>query len=290
LAKVLTLELGETFSMETVIFLAIEDVAAYGQAEAAIQEAFNHLEQRIQQRTADLTQTIARLEQEIIERKRIEQALRSGEARLAGIIDIAVDAIISINADQRIILFNQGAEAIFGYPADEVIGKSLSLLIPPRYEQLHRRHVERFGEAPDQARHMRERSVIWGLRKNGSEFPAEASISKIHFQGEALFTVILRDVTERRRLEENLRLALAKEKELNELRSRFISMVSHELRTPLAVILSANQALETFHQQVPEAQRHLYHEHITQQVRHLTELLEDTLVNLHNRRKIEISS
>lgn len=199
------------------------------------------------------------------------------EGWLAGLLDITVDAIIVVNRSQQIVFFNQGAEYIFGYRRHEVIEKPLSLLIPPRFAMSHRRHIERFADSPYTSQSMHERSPIWGQRKDGSEFPAEASISKLERGGDLFFAVILRDITERRALEENLRRALAEAQELSELRSRFISMVSHELRTPLAVILSSSQVLENYGQRMSQQKRAEYHDNIKQQVKHLTELLEDTL-------------
>jgi PAS domain S-box-containing protein len=130
-----------------------------------------------------------------------EAALRTSEARFSGIVAIASDAIISIDRDHRIVLFNQGAEAIFGYDAAEILGQPLDRLLPARARGPHRRHVDAFGNSPVEARRMAERQEISGLRKNGEEFPAEASILKVTVGTERHFTVVLRDVSERMRRE-----------------------------------------------------------------------------------------
>jgi PAS domain S-box-containing protein len=127
-----------------------------------------------------------------------EQALRASDA----IIAISADAIISTDADQRIIRFNAGAEEIFGYTAEEIIGRPIDILIPERYRPGHRQHVENFGRSPVAARRMGERRQISGLRRNGEEFPAEASISKTDIGQQRIFTVVLRDVTDRLRAEQ----------------------------------------------------------------------------------------
>lgn len=122
-------------------------------------------------------------------------------ARLSGIIAIASDAIVSVDREQRIRLFNHGAETIFGYSAEEVLGEPLDLLLPEGVHAAHQGHIRAFDAGPDVARRMGERHEIAGRRKGGEEFPAEASILKADVGGERLFTVMLRDVTERRRRE-----------------------------------------------------------------------------------------
>ena len=123
------------------------------------------------------------------------------DARFAAIVTIAADAIISIDKDQRITLFNHGAEVMFGFGSDEVLGQPLDLLLPARYRPTHARHVRNFAATGTGARRMGERSVIYGRRKSGEEFPAEASISHIEVAGEHTFTVLLRDITERKNQE-----------------------------------------------------------------------------------------
>ncbi len=135
------------------------------------------------------------------DRRRAEATLQSSQARLAGILDIASDAIISIDAHQRVTLFNQGAETIFGYQADEIIGQPLSVLLPQRFQATHQQQVSGFGSTTRTARRMGERSEIFGRRKDGSEFPAEASISQLELKGDRIQTAILRDVSDRRRAE-----------------------------------------------------------------------------------------
>ncbi|QSQ25407.1 PAS domain S-box protein [Pyxidicoccus parkwayensis] len=139
------------------------------------------------------------------ERQRMEQSLRMSEARLAGIVSGAAEAIISIDGSQRITVFNEGAERIFGYSAQEALGQSLDVLLPERFQQVHRQHVQRFAAGARMSRSMAERRPILGRRKSGEEFPAEASISKVDTDGLHLLTVMLRDISVRKRAEEVLR-------------------------------------------------------------------------------------
>ena len=130
---------------------------------------------------------------------------RAVEALLADLLYLSADAIIMIDGEQRIRRFNRGAEAVFGYRADEIIDQPLDRLIPDRFVEAHHQHVHAFAESSEVARLMAERRIITGLRKNGQEFPAEASITKMTVGAHLYFAVILRDITARKRAEEKLR-------------------------------------------------------------------------------------
>lgn len=128
---------------------------------------------------------------------------------LERILELATDAIITIDATQQIVLFNQGAVQIFGYALHEVQGQSLDMLIPAQIVEAHRQHVQAFAAAAEAARprvmgHQRE---IVGRRKDGSVFPAEASIVKLIDGAQAVFTVFLRDISDRKRREDQLQQA-----------------------------------------------------------------------------------
>ena len=144
------------------------------------------------------------LENQIALSQQVEDALEKTQARLRSILDIAKDAIISVDKNQRITLFNQGAEHIFGYTEREAIGQPLDLLLPWRFAEIHRQHVSSFAEAEETAKKMGERSEVLGRRKDGTEFPAEASISKFELPGETIFTAIVRDISDRKRTEESI--------------------------------------------------------------------------------------
>ena len=140
---------------------------------------------------------------DVSELKRSQLAVAASEARLAAIIAMSSDAIIAVDADQRITLFNRGAEAIFGYTPQEVLGLPLDVLLPAASREAHREHVRRFAQSAPAAG---ERLAIKAVRKNSEEFQAEAAIAKIDVAGAALLTIALRDMTERHALDNEQRL------------------------------------------------------------------------------------
>jgi len=142
---------------------------------------------------------------DITEHKRVEEALGDSQAQLSSVIASAMDAIITVNAEQRIILFNAAAEQMFGARAAEAIGQPLDRFIPQRFREAHREYLPAFGQTQVTKRRMGALGTVYGLRASGEEFLVEASISHIEVSGQKLYTVILRDITERKRAEERLR-------------------------------------------------------------------------------------
>jgi len=126
-------------------------------------------------------------------------AMRETAARLNGIIQSTMDAIITVDEHQNIVIFNPAAEHMFGCHGADVIGTPLEQFIPARHRELHHAHVRQFGNTGVTTRRMGGAAEIVGLRADGTEFPVEASISQATVAGNKLFTVILRDVTARKR-------------------------------------------------------------------------------------------
>ena len=137
----------------------------------------------------------------IAELKAEKELRTAAEARLTAILDSS-DAILSVNEQGCIMLFNKGAELVFGYSADEILGEPLERLLPPRFAGGHADHLLRFVESGDTHRLLRGRDGIWGLHKDGHEFPAEIGIAKVRAGDSLTFTVTLRDITERCKTEE----------------------------------------------------------------------------------------
>ncbi len=171
------------FSLLFVALFIVGRSFAYGRrAETELRLARNTLEERVRERTSEVVQSGA--------------ALRAGEERLARVIDSAMDAIITVDDRQRITLFNPAAERMFGCPAGDAIGTPLEQFLPARFRAAHKEHLRGFGQNSVTRRTMGRFSPLRGLRKNGEEFPIEASISQVDVGGRKLFTAIVRDVTE----------------------------------------------------------------------------------------------
>ena len=139
-----------------------------------------------------------------IEAARLHEEQRRTDARYREVLDMAAEGIISIDEDQRIAVFNAGAENVFGYSPGEVLGKPLDILLPPEKVEVHRRNVRAFGKDPDQSRVMAGRAQLFGRRKDGTLFNAEVGISKRSESGNMLYTAVVRDVTQRVQQEEKI--------------------------------------------------------------------------------------
>ncbi|HWP86946.1 MAG TPA: PAS domain S-box protein, partial [Burkholderiales bacterium] len=126
---------------------------------------------------------------------------RAADLALQNVVDSAMDAIVTVDEQQRIVLFNAAAEKVFGWPRDAMLGQPLERLIPARLRPAHVGHIASFAATGVTSRRMGDKTVLLGLRANEQEFPLEASISQHTENGRKFFTVILRDVTERSRVE-----------------------------------------------------------------------------------------
>jgi len=159
---------------------------------------------------------------DITERKAAEDALLESRRRMEGIVESAMDALITVDENQRIVLFNPAAERMFGVTAEHALGAPIERFIPERFRHGHAEHIRLFKETGVTNRRMGALGAISGLRANGEEFPLEASISQIQIGEGKLATVILRDITERKANEDSRQL-LARE-------------VDHRAKNALAVV------------------------------------------------------
>jgi PAS domain S-box-containing protein len=161
--------------------------------------------------------------------RRSTAALWESRQRYAGIVESALDAIITIDADQRISLFNAAAEKMFGCRAEEALGESIERFIPERFRAVHEAHIRAFGSIGATSRKMGESAFISALRANGEEFPAEATISQCEINGEKSFTATLSDVTELKRFEDSLTKSQAQFRTFIEQAPLSIAMFDREM-------------------------------------------------------------
>ncbi|MDQ6620551.1 MAG: PAS domain S-box protein [Pseudomonadota bacterium] len=179
---------------------------------------------------------------DITARVQSERQLVESEARLRGIVDSAMDAIITVNKTQHIVLFNAAAERMFGCAQADAFGASLADFIPARFRPDHAEHVRRFGHTGTTSRRMGGTRIVTGLRRTGEEFPIDATISQLDAHGEKFYTVILRDVSERVAADDALRQSKEELKELaianTSAREQEKSRIARELHDELAQALS----------------------------------------------------
>ena len=183
------------------------------------------IEASISQHVEDGRKMLTVVLRDVTARVHAEASLSRSEGRLRGILDSAMDGIITVDDQQKIVLFNSAAEEMFGCPQEQAIGSPLAWFIPDRYRDAHTRHVEEFGSTGITSRRMGGARVVTGLRRNGEEFPIDASISQLVEGNAKFYTVILRDVSERVQALDSL--ARSKE-ELRLLAGAAISAREHE--------------------------------------------------------------
>lgn len=172
------------------LFLITNDYAETGRAQLALRDARDTLEARVEDRTRELNAAL--------------ETIRNSEGRLAGVVNSAMDAIISVDSAGNIVLFNRAAETMFRCVSSEVLGGPLDRFLPDVVRGAHRAHMENFGRTGRTTRSMGWGGPLRAVRMDGQEFPIEASISQVVTGGVKLFTVIIRDVTERNAAEENI--------------------------------------------------------------------------------------
>jgi PAS domain S-box-containing protein len=156
---------------------------------------------------------------------------------LSDLFRMSPEAVVLTDSDLRITLFSSGAKDIFGYGQDEVIGKHVECLIPEAYRAAHANHAHGFAKGATIGKRMQERNAIFGRRKDGEVFPAEASISKLETADGVVYTLILRDITVQKAALDAMAYAKQKAEEASETKSRFLAAMSHELRTPLNAVI-----------------------------------------------------
>lgn len=168
-------------------------------------------------------------------RKSIEEALRDSEMRFRSLAQSAIDAIVSINSEDKIIFWNKGAETIFGYSEEEVIGRSVVMLIPESLREAHRTGVRRYL-ATGERKIIGKTVELQGLTKGGIEFPLELSLSTWGTREGTFFTGMMRDITRRKEAESALEQRTTEARQRNDELESLIQMVAHDLKSPVITI------------------------------------------------------
>jgi PAS domain S-box-containing protein len=214
---------------------------------------------------------------DVTRQMRAQQSLEAKEAQVSGMLEIAPDAIIAVGSDLRVRIFNQGAAEIFGYQESEIMGQPLDALLPVRFRHIHKHHISSFRKSGVPSRRMGTRSEVLALRKDGSEFPAEASISRLELGDDTLFTVMLHDISEKKLSQQKVQRAMEEAQYANRAKSEFLANMSHELRTPLNAVLGFSQALSAGIQGKLNDKQVEYVDAVSQSGEHLLNLINDIL-------------
>ncbi|NND63694.1 MAG: PAS domain-containing sensor histidine kinase [Flavobacteriaceae bacterium] len=216
------------------------------------------------------------------------QFLTGESATIFNLIFEAVsEGIIVVNKEQIIVATNSSANEMFGYSGDGLLGSSLNVLIPTKYHAQHHGHFKGFMKEGSK-RQMGKGRELYGVRKDGTEFPVEAGLNPCNIQGAECVMAIVTDITERKNYTEKLEQtvqertsqlteALAKEKELNELKTKFLSLVSHEFKTPLSGILTSATLASKYTTSEQQEKRAKHLSTIQNKVKYLNNIINDFL-------------
>jgi PAS domain S-box-containing protein len=232
---------------------------------------------RLRRSSTDLDQRAHRLESEIIERQRVEAALRQSEEKYRHIINAAADAIISLDEQGLVCEFNRAAEQMFGFTKAELLGKPLTPIMPPHLHDLHTAGLQRYLTTGQRHLPHWHNVKLLGYTKNGQEFPLEVSFSLLEAGDKKFLTGVLRDITERKRVEGELRQAREIAEAATQAKSAFLANMSHELRTPMNAIMGFTRLVMRRSQDVLPQRQYENLEKILLSAEHLLTLINDIL-------------
>ncbi|PKD20635.1 histidine kinase [Salegentibacter salinarum] len=240
---------------------------------------------------------------------------RENEQIFNTLFEAASEGVIVVDSQQTIVTANQAALLMFGYEKDELLGEHLNILIPLRYKSNHHQHFDKFMKDSEK-RQMGHGRDLFGVKKNGTQFPVEAGLNPFKVDGERFVMSLIvditirkenqqrirelnaeledkikirtrelrhtvdnleKEITKRKEAEKRIKLALKQEKELNELKTKFLSLVSHEFKTPLSGILTSATLAEKYTQTEQQEKRTKHLATIKNKVHYLNNILNDFL-------------
>jgi PAS domain S-box-containing protein len=218
--------------------------------------------------------------QNVTDLKLAQQAFAQSQQRLQTVVDTVVDGIFVADEKGVIESVNPAFCDIFGYQPESVVGKSIQALMPEPYNKQYMRYIRRHRSV-NSRRYAEVGHEVTGIRRNGDTFPLYMAMSRAFVGNRWIFTGIVQDLTPRKRMEleilerEKLQIQLNKERELVELKNRFMSMISHELRTPLAVIQLSSDFLRRYATRMTHVDKEEAISTIQTQVQHLENMVDD---------------
>lgn len=224
--------------------------------------------------TGDPSELLA-VVRDITERKQAEDALRESEQRFRMFIEAAPLAAIVSDHDGKIVLVNEAGAQLLGYERNELVGQPIEVLVPDEVRPNHPKCNALFEAS--KSMHHQQVLELRAQRKDGTTFPVEIQLSQIETQPAPMVMSLIIDLTERKEAEQALKQALAHEKELGDLKSRFVSMASHEFRTPLAAIMATTETLTIYRDKMNPAQIDARLDKIRQQINHMKDIMEEVL-------------
>lgn len=288
LLKKVAIQVGIAAQQSTLFQQAQTELVERKRAQVALKKAKDELEIRVAERTAELRHTNEQLQHEIAERKQAEESLRESEEKFRNLVEQTNDWVWEIDSNTIFTYVNPRVREIVGYEPGEIIGKSI-------FDFMSLDEAKRFASILNF--YISQREPFINLEK--TLFQKEGHLVILEISGAPVFDAqgilqgyrgISRDITRRKQVEQEIRKALAKEKELSDLKSRFVSMTSHEFRTPLSIISSSAGFLEDYGHKLDEKKKLKHLHRIQSTVRHMTELLEDVLlINKAEAEKLEFN-